>query len=106
MGKKLKIGIVGSRTITDYLFVKRNIINVLDRIGIDIDPNKIEIVSGGAIGVDTFAQQFAREHGLTITIHYPDWNIHGKNAGFIRNQYIVDDSDILIALIEKRLKSC
>ncbi len=56
-----------------------------------------EIVSGGAGGADTIASRYAFDHHLNITVHRAEWNKHGKAAGFIRNQYIVDDCDTLIA---------
>jgi len=59
------------------------------------------LVSGGCSrGGDAFAESIARDKGLTITIHYPDWNGPvGKAAGFVRNTKIAEDCDILIALV-------
>lgn len=58
------------------------------------------IVSGGCPkGGDRFAEIIAKQDGLTITIHYPDWDRHGKSAGFIRNSLIAEDCDILIAVV-------
>lgn len=57
------------------------------------------IVSGGCPkGGDRFAVEIALEQGITITIHYPDWNKHKKAAGFVRNSKIAEDCDVLIAL--------
>ena len=55
------------------------------------------IVSGGAAGADTLAQRYAKDSGLPIIIYYPDWKKYKKAAGVIRNQYIVDDADMMIA---------
>jgi hypothetical protein len=59
------------------------------------------VVSGGCEqGGDRFAEAIAKAKGLTITIHYPDWNgVHGKFAGFARNTLIAQDADILIAVV-------
>lgn len=58
------------------------------------------IVSGGCSrGGDRFAETITRLKGLTITIHYADWNGIGKPAGFVRNTKIATDCDILIALV-------
>jgi len=58
------------------------------------------IVSGGCSkGGDRFAEIIAKERGLTIIIHYPDWNGQGRGAGFIRNTKIMEDADVLIALV-------
>lgn len=59
------------------------------------------IVSGGCPqGGDRFAERIAKERGLTITIHYPDWS-KGKFAGLNRNTNIAQDADVLIAVVAK-----
>lgn len=59
------------------------------------------LVSGGCSqGGDRFAEFLAKRMGLTITIHYPDWQgPAGKAAGFVRNTLIAQDCDVLIALV-------
>lgn len=94
--KPWTIGIVGSR--------RRNSAN--DNIAMLVAFDKVyklgdRIVSGGCPkGGDNFAEHLAKCRGLTITIHYPDWNgPAGKGSGFVRNSYIARDCDILIALV-------
>lgn len=59
---------------------------------------EVRIVSGGCpLGGDSFAEEIAKNNGLTITIHYPNWKA-GKFAGFSRNTKIAEDCDILLAL--------
>jgi hypothetical protein len=58
------------------------------------------IVSGGCVrGGDAFAEKFAKEYSIPIKIHYADWEKYHKGAGFIRNTYIAEDADVLIALL-------
>ena len=58
------------------------------------------IVSGGCPnGGDRFAEKIAKDMQIPITIHYAAWDRLGKGAGFIRNQYIANDADILIAVV-------
>ena len=58
------------------------------------------LVSGGCpTGGDNFAERIAKKAGLTITIHYPDWDQYGKGAGFVRNTKIAEDCDVLLALV-------
>lgn len=58
------------------------------------------IVSGGcAKGGDYFAEVIAKEEGISILIHYPDWKRHGRGAGFVRNTKIANDSHFLIACV-------
>jgi len=59
-----------------------------------------KIVSGGCPkGGDRFANKIAKMLGLTIIIHYPNWDVHGRSAGFVRNTLIAEDADILIAVV-------
>jgi len=55
------------------------------------------IISGGADGVDTYAQQYAKEIGAKIEIFYPDPNKPNPERYYHRNREIVLSCDILIA---------
>ena len=89
------LGIVGSRTFNDYALFERAIDKTLLRLSDKHD--QIAFVSGGAKGADSFARRYAKEHKIKIIEFLPDWNKHGKAAGFIRNQEIIDKSDLLVA---------
>lgn len=86
---KYRIAVVGSRTFNNYPVLHR----ILDSLG----PSLGTVVSGGARGADSLAAQFARERKLPLREYLPDWNVHGKAAGFIRNKTIVQNCDGLIA---------
>jgi predicted Rossmann fold nucleotide-binding protein DprA/Smf involved in DNA uptake len=88
----MKLAIVGSRDFKDYGLLCREVYKNFDI------SNITEIVSGGARGADTLGQKFAEEHNLPIKIFYPDWNLHGRAAGMIRNEYIVDAADAVLAM--------
>lgn len=45
----------------------------------------VEIVSGGAKGADLLGERFANEHNIPVKRFIPDWDKHGKGAGFLRN---------------------
>jgi len=63
------------------------------------------LVSGGCPkGGDKFAEIIAKKAGLTIIIHYPNWERYGKSAGFQRNTNIAEDCDVLIAIVAKDRK--
>ena len=55
------------------------------------------IVSGGADGVDSWAEDAARKYGLRVEIIEPDWKKYGRRAGMIRNQEIVVACTRLVA---------
>lgn len=88
-------GIVGNRKGWTYLEFKNRIRkhNITYR---DI------IVSGGAEGVDTYAQQFAKEIGCLMVIFYPNPKISTPQRYFNRNDSIVLQCDELIAFDKKK----
>ena len=90
-----KIGIVGSRR-RDSRYDQRDVVNAFFRVYEEGD----WIVSGGcSSGADNFAVQMAKDEGLPILIFHPDWRKLGKAAGFVRNIFIAEESDILIACV-------
>ena len=80
----MKIAVVGSRNIT-----------VCD-IGRYISEDD-EIVSGGAIGVDSCAAEYAKQNGIKLTEFKPQYERYGRAAPILRNKEIVDYSDKIIA---------
>ena len=82
---KMKIAIVGSRTVTE--------------IGLDgvIPKECTEIVSGGASGIDTCARQFAERNGLQYTEFPPDYSRYKRGAPHVRNKQIVEYADVVYA---------
>ena len=91
----MKLAIVGSRTFNDFdLLVKW--IRPFKRYA----TTPIEIMSGGAPGADSLAKKYAKSPSLFNTTYteYPaEWNKYGKSAGFIRNQIIIDNCDMVLA---------
>lgn len=49
------------------------------------------LVEGGALGADRGCRIVAKELGWDIITVNADWAIHGKAAGSIRNQKMLDD---------------
>ena len=87
----MKIAVVGSRDVT------------VSDIGRYIS-NAEEIVSGGAVGVDSCAAEYAKENGIRLTEFLPQYMIYGRAAPVIRNKKIVDYSDKIIAFWNGRSK--
>lgn len=58
----------------------------------------LEIISGGAKGVDQLGEKYAKENGLTLTQCIPDWDKYGKSAGFRRNEEMAERAQGLIAI--------
>ncbi len=72
--------VVGSRSFTDYEFLKRKLDHVLQ------NHKKITIVSGGADGADKLAELYAKEHNYSLYVFPADWDKYGRAAGPIRNE--------------------
>ncbi len=64
----------------------------------------ITIVSGGARGVDSYAEAFAKRNNIETKIFLPNWNRYGKSAGFIRNELIINEADKVIAFWDGKSK--
>ena len=91
----LKIGIVGTRNPKITFEEFSQIIN---------DYNPTHIVSGGAKGIDTFAENYAKLNNIPFMIFPPEYSKYGRIANFVRNQQIVDASDMIIAFPTKDSK--
>ena len=85
----MKTIIAGSRDITDYYTIEEGI----QSCNICIT----EVVSGGARGIDSLGEQWARLRDIPVKRFPADWNKHGKAAGPIRNKQMVEYADALIA---------
>ena len=87
--------VVGSRSITDYEFVKKKLDYFLSNV---INEYSVMIVSGGAYGVDSLAERYARERGYLLKVfklYSDDWykidestgeRVFDKSAGYRRNK--------------------
>ena len=60
-------------------------------------PKGTVVISGGARGVDGWAEAAARARGLEVEIYEADWKNLGPKAGPIRNQQIVSRSNEVVA---------
>lgn len=79
----MKIAIIGSRSITAPDL--ESYISECD-----------EIVSGGADGVDSYAAEYARAHGLKLTEFLPQYERYGRGAPIVRNKEIVNYADKIV----------
>ena len=56
----------------------------------DWERDEITVISGGARGADSFGEEAAKAWGTQIEVYPADWGTHGKRAGFLRNQQMLD----------------
>jgi hypothetical protein len=98
------LGVVGGRLFDDEagLFAVLDAIRA-DRSGVWPGPHQMpklgiaRIVSGGAKGADTLAALYAELRQLPLSVHLPNWQLHGKRSGMMRNTLIVEEADMVIA---------
>ena len=81
----MKLAVIGSRNL-------KNI--VIDGY---IPDEAVEIISGGAEGVDALAAEYAKKKGLRLTVFLPQYEHYGFAAPIVRNKAIVDYADKIIA---------
>lgn len=84
----MRVGIVGIRNCKNF---DTKIIEEY------LPPDCTEIISGGAKGVDSFAEQLALEKNIPFRKFLPDYNKYGKRAPLQRNLLIVRNCDTLLA---------
>ena len=82
----MKLLIAGSRSITSF----------------DLSPyipDDVElIITGGAKGVDTLAETYARERGIPILTVKPAYEKYGRAAPILRDEEMVDMADAVLVV--------
>ena len=94
----MRLAVVGSRGFDDYERLS-GLLDILHSRGVFTS-----IVSGGAYGADGLARKYANERGLKIVEYLPDWDKHGRSAGYIRNTEIWANADLGIAFWDGKSK--
>lgn len=84
--------IAGGRDFADY----NRLAYVCDRI-IRMDKAPPVVLSGGCRGADQMGKIWAEKAAILCDVYHANWDKHGKAAGPIRNQKMVDAADALIA---------
>jgi hypothetical protein len=90
----MRVIIAGSRNIQDRKAVHR----LLDQSKFDIT----EVVSGAAVGVDQFGEEWAMHNQIPIRRFHPNWKKHGKSAGVMRNVEMAEYADALIVIWNRK----
>lgn len=96
------------RTIAIFKDVEQYLKNIIEYVyGVDClkqfveqatKENPLVFISGLASGADKLCFAYADFPNVSIDKYPADWNKHGKIAGFIRNQQMIDDGKPDIAI--------
>lgn len=81
----MKVAVVGSRNI-----------NITDLKNF-LPAETKEIISGGAVGVDTSTAEYATKNNMPLTVFLPEYEKYGRSAPLKRNIQIIDYADIVLA---------
>jgi len=112
----MNVGIVGCRSFCDYDVFKEKMQSweVFKEVSSEKryfreEPlfKRYTIVSGGATGIDTLAEQYAMEFKnnlIVFKVSKDEWSRYGKAAGPRRNNLIVDTIDTLVAFPSNKSK--
>lgn len=78
--------IAGGRDFDDYYRLDKNLTWLLQ----NVDRSTLTIFSGQAKGADRLGEICATRNGITVRQFPADWDKHGKKAGILRNQEMLD----------------
>jgi hypothetical protein len=97
------VAIIGSRSFTDNIGVDLAMKEIVRRFVSKL-PKNVEVVSGGARGVDTYAAIAARRYKRKLHEEWPDTHIPVPTRFFVRNKRIVDrvkeQNGVVVAFVE------
>ena len=88
----MKLLVVGSRSITSF--------DLSPHIPAEVHT----IISGGACGIDTLAEQYADSRRLSKYIIRPRYDLYGRAAPLKRNEQMVDLADTVLVIWDGRSK--
>ena len=98
----MNIIIAGSRTFTEYSIISRTVNMILAKWRFN---KEFDILySGCAKGVDTLAIDYAKEKGIKYKEFPANWEIHGNDAGSIRNSKMIASANGLVAFWDGKSK--
>lgn len=84
------IAIIGSRNLW------------VDNLSDFIPDNVTEIISGGARGIDSCAEEYAKKNNIKLTVFLPDYKRYKRGAPLIRNRKIIEAADEIIAFWDSK----
>jgi hypothetical protein len=89
----MRVLICGGRAFDDLPFFDSTMDKLHERHRFSV------VVHGGASGADAMAHFWAGFNSLPIEVYHADWKRHGKAAGPIRNQRMIDQGkpDLVVA---------
>lgn len=94
--KPHRILVCGGRDYAD----RKNVFAYLDRLWREAAPlDALEVIQGGATGADALAREWCCARAVPYVNVPANWNLHGRAAGPLRNQKMLDkyEPDLVLA---------
>jgi hypothetical protein len=93
-----RVLVTGSRTWTKLSVI----VAALDELLVE-HPDMVVVHGKCPKGADLMADAWAARRGVPVEAHPADWDTHGRRAGFLRNQAMVDTKpNVCLAFIADR----
>jgi hypothetical protein len=98
--------VCGGRDFEDQEFLNETLDRICFNRGWILEPGEygnflahVHLIHGGARGTDLLAEDWAIGHWCDWTEFEADWDTHGKKAGPIRNQQMLEEGkpDVVVA---------
>jgi hypothetical protein len=102
----MNVLICGGRDYSDWSTFRNEMFKIAEREFPRLQPDwygnylyAVKIIAGGAKGADSLAADWAAVEHTDYKEYRADWEKHGKAAGIIRNQQMLDEGkpDLVIA---------
>lgn len=89
----MRVLVCGGRDFTDTALLYDTLDQLASVESIDC------IIEGDGKGADRIAGYWAKKHKVDLKLYPADWNTHGKAAGPLRNQRMLDEGrpDLVVA---------
>ena len=97
-GADMRVLICGGRQFSDAAFLWKT----MDELNAKTPVT--EVIVGGAIGADTLGERWSKDRRIPYRIFMADWAAHGRAAGPIRNQAMLDEGkpNLVVAFVGGR----
>ena len=92
---KMRVLVAGGRDFNDFLLVSV-VLNSLHK-----KENISTVISGAAKGADKLGEYWASDNNVRVERYPALWHIHGKSAGHIRNQQMLDEGKPDLVIVFK-----
>lgn len=94
----MRVLVCGTRDAENYLGANGRLVASLSSLC--VDEHVTALIEGGCNGPDEWARQFANLHKIPCFTYRAQWAKHGKSAGPIRNQRMIDigKPDLVVAV--------